>query len=429
MITKVTLRQKPNANNKESLYLDFYPPIHDPDTGKCTRRHFLNLSLFSEIEREVEVYFDKHGKEQKRLIVMKNAKGNPKKIQLSPADKIHNYDTIQLAKQIRNKFEKKLNGNADLNDLERKLLEKDKIEKEKGEKNFVDYFQLLSNKRIGTSNDNWLSALHYLKKFSGGYLKFSDLDEKKCNDFKDYLMTVPSNRSSKAKLSQNTALSYFNKFKAALKQAFKDGFLQIDINGRIDPIKEADTMIHYLTEEELEKLRNTECPNQTLRRASLFSAATGMAFKELENLTWGDIQCSHNEYTVIFKRQKTQKFNHLPISDYAYSILGTPGLPMTKVFDGICNRDRYHFFAIWIAKAQINKHVTFHGMRHTFAVHFINRGGDIYTLKELLGHSDIKMTMRYVKMLDQTKRDAVNRISEAIYSRSASKILPITLAT
>ena len=43
MATKVKLRQKPMAGGKESLYLDFYPPIVNPQTGKSTRREFLKL--------------------------------------------------------------------------------------------------------------------------------------------------------------------------------------------------------------------------------------------------------------------------------------------------------------------------------------------------------------------------------------------------
>ncbi|MFX7824711.1 phage integrase SAM-like domain-containing protein, partial [Acinetobacter baumannii] len=90
-------------------------------------------------------------------------------------------------------------------------------------------------------------------------LKFSELNEKFCNDFKDFLLTSPSNRSSKKALSQNSAVSYFNKLKASLKQAYKDGYLQIDLNQRIEPIKQAETQRNFLTIEELNKLVKTDC--------------------------------------------------------------------------------------------------------------------------------------------------------------------------
>lgn len=58
MVTKVTLRQKPISGNRQSLYLDFYPPIPNPQTGEQTRREFLNLFLFNEIEFEEQKYND-----------------------------------------------------------------------------------------------------------------------------------------------------------------------------------------------------------------------------------------------------------------------------------------------------------------------------------------------------------------------------------
>jgi hypothetical protein len=69
-------------------------------------------------------------------------------------------------------------------------------------------------------------------------LKFADLNEKFCNEFKEYLLTTKSNKSDKTTLSQNSAVSYFNKVKATLKQAYKDGILQTDLNGKINPIKQ-----------------------------------------------------------------------------------------------------------------------------------------------------------------------------------------------
>lgn len=97
----------------------------------------------------------------------------------------------------------------------------------------------------------------YLEEYFTNGLTFGEIDLKIINGFKDYLLNTNSVRSDNAKLSQNTALSYFNKVKASLKQAFKDGFLQQDINGRIEPIKAKETRREFLTLEELQNLVNT----------------------------------------------------------------------------------------------------------------------------------------------------------------------------
>ena len=54
--------------------------------------------------------------------------------------------------------------------------------------------------------------------------------------------------------------------------------------------------------------------------------------------------------------------------------------------------------------------ITFHCSRHTCATLLLNSGVDIYTVKEILGHTDIGTTMQYAKVVDKTKRKAVNRI-------------------
>ena len=105
--------------------------------------------------------------------------------------------------------------------------------KEMGDRCFVEYFRTLANKRKNSNHDNWLSALNYLVSFTNGNLKFNDLSESKLEDFKEYLLTTKSKRSNKTTLSQNSAVSYFNKIKAALKQAFKDEILQSDLNAKI----------------------------------------------------------------------------------------------------------------------------------------------------------------------------------------------------
>lgn len=70
---------------------------------------------------------------------------------------------------------------------------------------------------------------------------FADLTESFCNDFKEYLLTTKSNKSNKTNLSQNSAVSYFNKFKAALKQAYKDAYIATDLNAKIETIKSRNT--------------------------------------------------------------------------------------------------------------------------------------------------------------------------------------------
>ena len=201
MAVKVKLRQKAISGKRQSLYLDFYPAIPHPVTGEPTRREFLGMYINAE--------------------KIKDKNGKVKSIKLNPTDKQHNKETLQIAEQIRQKRENHLNKPEIYTGYEKEQL---KI-KEQGEQNFVAYFKSLANKRKASNHDNWVSAYNYLDTFTKGNLKFADLNEKFCNEFKEYLLTTKSNKSNKVTLAQNSALSYFNKLKAALKQAYKDGYL------------------------------------------------------------------------------------------------------------------------------------------------------------------------------------------------------------
>jgi len=187
----------------------------------------------------------------------------------------------------------------------------------------VEYFKHLSNKRKASNHDNWVSALNYLEKFTGGTLKFADLNERVCNEFKDYLLTTKSSRSTAVNLSQNSVVSYFNKLKASLKQAYKDGLIGIDLNARVEAAKPAETKRNYLTIEELNKLVKTDCPSPILKTAALFSALTGLRFSDIEKMTWNELEYVEGQgYFIHFKQQKTKGIEVLPISEQAYQMLG-----------------------------------------------------------------------------------------------------------
>ncbi len=381
MATKVKLRQKEISKGRKSLYLDFYPPIPHPETGKPTRREFLGLYIFEK----------------------------PK----TPIDKQHNTETLKIAESIRQKRENFLNKPEIYSQYEKEQLRIAEL----GELCFVEYFRKLAYKRKNSNHDNWVSALKYLESFTNGRLQFNDLNEKFLEDFKEYLLTTKSNKSSKTTLSQNSAVSYFNKVKATLKQAYKDGILQTDLNAKVNPIKPAETRREYLTLEELNKLVKTPCNNPLLKRAALFSALTGLRFSDIQKMTWGELEYINGQgYFLKFSQQKTKGVEDLPISEQAYSFTeGTANpkdMPQDKpVFEGL-KYSAYHNKHLfqWIGAAGITKDITFHCFRHTFATLQLFSGTDIYTVSKMLGHKDLKTTQVYAKIVDEAKRTAANSI-------------------
>jgi integrase len=387
------------------LYLDFYPPVPHPETGKPSRREFLGMYVCidkDEVKKEIKEK-EKQEKPTKKLKeLLKELKP------LSPIDKQHNTDTLKLAEQIKQKRENYLNKPEIYSQYEKEQL---RI-KELSERNFVDYFRKLANEREGSNYNSWMSALNYLESFTGGNVKFSELNEAFFNEFRKYLQSAKSKRSKKANLSRNSAVSYFNKVKATLKQAYKDGILQTNLNLQVAPIEPEETRREYLTLEELNKLVKTHCNDILMKRAALFSALTGLRFSDIQKMVWGELEYIKDQgYRINYKQKKTANVEYHDISEQAFSLLGEPGDPSQKVFDGLIysayNNRHLHQ---WIGAAGITKDITFHCFRHTYATLLLANDTDITTVQKMLGHKDLKTTMIYAKVVDRTKREAADKI-------------------
>lgn len=410
MGTKVSLRRKRISKGRLSLYLDFYPAITNKETGEKTRREFLGMYIFedkNELKKEIKLKEQK-GHETKSLKQVYKT--------LSPLqapDKHHNTETLRLAKIIQQKRENYLNKPEIYSAFEKEQLRLKELE----EQSFLDYFETLTEKKNGSNYKTWLTVLDYLKKYSGGQLKFKDLSEHRLEDFKSYLLSTNGLKRKDQQLSQNTASSYFNKVKAALKSAYQAGILQTDLNAKIKPLKTVETRREHLSLEELNSLVKTPCNAPLLKRAALFSALTGLRFSDLKKMTWKELEFINGQgYVLNFNQQKTKGVEVLPIPDQAYEL--TEGLENPRlmphdelVFKGL----RYsayhnrHLFQ-WIGAAGITKNISFHNFRHSYAVLQLYNGTDIYTVSKMLGHKSLKTTQVYAKIVDDAKRKAANKI-------------------
>ncbi len=376
MAHKVTLRKKKISGGRQSLYLDYYPAIPHPETGEPTRRKFLGIYILD----------------------------RPK----TPIEKQDNKESIRIAEDICAKEKNAINKSEIYTEFEKERLE----QINRGKKDFVPYFMRLANKRKSTNHDNWVSAGNYLREFTGGSVQFKDLNERFSEDFKDFLLNTKSIKSKKTKLKRNSAVSYFNKFKAALKEAYNDSHLTYDLNTKVPSIKPEETNRQYLTLDELKRLAETPCNNPLLKRIALFSALTGLRHSDIKKLVWGEVQESESRGTYLkFRQKKTQGAEELPISIEAVQLMGERRGKEEKVFPGLTYSayENKHLYQ-WIGLAGIEKDITFHCFRHTYAVLQLELGADLYTVSKMLGHRDIKTTQIYAKIVDQKKQEAANRI-------------------
>lgn len=118
-------------------------------------------------------------------------------------------------------------------------------------------------------------------------------------------------------------------------------------------------------------------------------------------------------YKIVFKQKKVKRQEYLPIKESALEYLEERGEPYEKVFLGL-KYSAWHNATLlnWVVSAGIPKKITFHCARHTHAILLLNAGVDIFTVSELLGHSEIRTTMIYAKIVDKKKREAVNLLPD-----------------
>jgi len=360
-MVKVTLRKKKISKGMISLYLDFYPAIPDPkNQGKYTRREFLNIYLH---EKPADVF-----------------------------EKEANKNREDLAKQIRINRENEVNKLEVYSDFERERLEIKRL----GDRDFIDYF----SKHLKDNSYN--STFSKLQSFAPKGLKFADLTEKLCNDFRAYLI------DPKTSLSPNTAKIYFDRFKTILKTAYKEGYMYFDLNAKIQGLSYEEVEKQYLSLEELDILVQTPCSNDTFKRMALFSVLTGMRWSDILKLQWKEVHNTSEGYSIHFRQKKTKGVEVLPITDQAYSLLGKN--ENGNVFDTIPKSTAVDILKRWNNTAGLTKHITFHSFRHTFATLQLSEGTDIYNVSKLLGHRELSTTQIYAKVVDKSKREAVNKI-------------------
>lgn len=171
----------------------------------------------------------------------------------------------------------------------------------------------------------------------------------------------------------------------------------------------------YLTKDELLALAEAPTTNETTRRAFLFCCFTGLRYSDVCTLAWRDIKQVDSGLVVSIRAmRKTGKQVTIPLNQSALKWLPDRNgcKPGQRVFDmtslSACNR----CLKKSAVAAGIEKNVSYHTSRHTFATLSLAAGGDLYTVGRLLGHTNIRSTQVYADVVMETKIEAVNRISE-----------------
>ena len=283
---------------------------------------------------------------------------------------------------------------------------------ERMEQDFIAYFNSIIYKVHPNSSNsiivNWTRVGKLLSIFSEGKpIPFRKINVKLLEDLKLFMLTAPQGGNKKGTLSQNSAATYFSIVKAGLHRAFIDEYLTVDIAAKVKGIPELKVKRETLTLEEAELLAQTPCENEVLKRAFFFAILTGIRLCDTHELTWGEIQKTSTGWRVDFTQRKTHVVDYLPINEQADSLCGEPGEYDQQIFAGLTGSSWISRpLKKWIAASGIKKHITFHCSRHTFATLQLENGTDIFVVKGMLGHTNVKTTQIYAHIVDKSKRNA-----------------------
>lgn len=283
---------------------------------------------------------------------------------------------------------------------------------ERMEQDFIAYFNSIIYKVHPNSSNsiivNWTRVGKLLSIFSEGKpIPFRKINVKLLEDLKLFMLTAPQGGNKKGTLSQNSAATYFSIVKAGLHRAFIDEYLTVDIAAKVKGIPELKVKRETLTLEEAELLAQTPFENEVLKRAFFFAILTGIRLCDIHELTWGEIQKTSTGWRVDFTQRKTHVVDYLPINEQAYSLCGEPGEHDQQIFAGLTGSSWISRpLKKWIAASGIKKHITFHCSRHTFATLQLENGTDIFVVKGMLGHTNVKTTQIYAHIVDKSKRNA-----------------------
>lgn len=376
------LKKKLLSDGNYSLYLDYYlGRVKDPYTGESKvqrKREFLKLTIYSD----------------------------PR----TPIERQQNKETLQLAQKIR--FER-----------EQKLLESTEGYRLKRERdiNFIDYFQSYID--IYTKKD--------LRMMQIALQRFKDF-LKDTPEYNRFMLSIKPEQLNKDMIIAYTeylqsrsvgegAKSIYQRFKKVINYAIEHEIMAKNpCTGVSIKVDEQVLRKEVLSLEEEQALINThyENENPNIRRAFIMCLYCGLRFCDVKDLTFKNVDYSNR--LLKFEQNKTRGHSKssgviIPLNGGLLSLIGEPptdGTGDELIFPLPSYEMCLKALKRWVKRAGIQKHISWHCARHSFAVNILNNGANIKTVASLLGHSGLKHTEKYTRAVDELKQQAINSLPE-----------------
>lgn len=349
----------------------------------------------------------------------------------TPLERQQNKETIEIAKRIRfergqEMLEKKegyrLKKDKDLNFLDwmwayyEAYTKADKRHIKRAYAVFVDY--LIDPQGAFTPKPDWTkeqraeAAKTRAKKSKGLKVKPHQLTKEMITGFTEYLQK---------RFKGEGAHTLYARFKKILKAAVEADILRKNPTAGVAiKVDNGALKKDILSVDEIKQLIAAHYPgeNADIRRAFIFCLYSGLRWCDVKNLTFANVDFANRR--LIFDQAKTAGHSSasnvvIPLNDSLLMLIGEPsekGKRDELIFPlpshNMCLKALRH----WTKRAGIEKHITWHCARHSFAVNILNNGANIKTVASLLGHSGLKHTEKYTRAVDSLKEAAINSLPE-----------------
>ena len=251
------------------------------------------------------------------------------------------------------------------------------------------------NKRTASGLKTFFNTLKRFTKNKDSFV--SEITQDFCQRFKKYCLDTYSNGSGNR---------FFGYLKQVLNYAVNNDLIDKS-PARLISIPVYKSTRQFLTIDELKIVESAALYPEEAKRAFLFSCYTGLRYSDIVNIHFSDIK---NDHLVIYQA-KTKEPLTIKIHPKAVEIINEQRKNNSDHIFRALNLYSVIIIAREIrALPGINKHITFHSARHTFATLCITFGVDIYTVSKLLGHTDVKTTQIYAKLIDKKKDEAIDKL-------------------
>lgn len=208
------------------------------------------------------------------------------------------------------------------------------------------------------------------------------------------------------KCKNNTIIKYMKRFAAILNFAEKIGLL------KINPFKLFRFHIEksyptYLTENEIELITHKRFITERLNKVKdifIFCCYTSISYRDVANLKLSDIQCRNKQYWLIIFRQKTDNISQIPLLDTPLKIIEKYQPKFNEkwgnepLFSMSSNQKMNEYLKEIATICGIQKNLSFHVVRHSFATLALNKGVSLESVSKILGHTNIRTTMIYANV-------------------------------